>query len=220
MLRLSVTQIGSYMTYLAGRISLNQLVDGLTQIVEPTIKMKAGSVFHCKLQGLPYEDDIRLQIDDDDMALAISKVDTRSQLYEYKIRKTMQTTRGKVIVTGVADQIVGNVVHEFKTTYSPFNYDRYADSIQWMGYCHLFNVEQVVYQVWQLTEPDEDCPIEKIKPLKVKGYHEFSMYANRCTEQKFLDALNGLADLIHILDLQDAIQRKAMLREQRIAAII
>lgn len=213
MLRLSVTQIGSYLMYLSGRINLNQLVEGLTKPTVPSIKMKAGTIFHCKLQGLPYENDDRIQIDEDDMNEAIKRIDTRSSLFEYKIRKKIKTTRGDVIVTGVADQIVGNVVHEYKTTYSPFNYDRYAESVQWMGYCYLFNVERVVYQVWQLTEPDEDSPIDKVKPLKIKSYNEFTMYGNKCTERKFLDSLNGLVELIDILDLREAIQQKAIMRE-------
>ena len=213
MLRLSVTQVGSYLMYLSGRVSLKQLVEGLTKPTLPTIKMKSGTIFHCKLQGFPYESYERIQIDEDDMQEAIKRIDTRSSLFEYKIRKKLKMTRGDVIVTGVADQIVGNVVHEYKTTYSPFNYDRYAESIQWMGYCYLFNVEQVVYQVWQLTEPDDECTIDKVKPLKVKSYNEFTMYSNKCTEQKFLDSLNGLVEFIDILDLREAIQQKTMMRE-------
>lgn len=203
MMRISVSQISSYLTYLQGRISLEQLLQGFKEKTPPSIKMVAGTNFHCAIQGLPYEPDPRIIFLDEDIEEARSKVDSRSEVFEYKIRKKFNSTRGKIYITGVADQIVGNVVHEFKTTYSQFSYERYADSIQWMAYCVLFGVEEVRYQVWQLTEPNIDAPIEKVKPLAVKSYNEFSLYGNSCTENKFKEAANGLVDLIHLFGLQE-----------------
>lgn len=211
MLRLSVTQVGSYLQYLNGRIGLHQLVEGLTKPTTPTIKMQVGSIFHCHMQGMEHPDSDIVTFDETDLAIAKTRIDARSDIYEYKIRRTVTTSRGKILLTGVADQIVGNVIHEYKTTFSQFNYDKYADSIQWMGYCILFDIEKVVYQVWQLSDPDDSEQIDKRKPIRVKSYHEFAMFGNAMTEFKFRDALNGLVDLIHILDLQEAIKRKQLL---------
>lgn len=211
MLRLSVTQVGSYLQYINGRITLYQLIEGLTKPTIPTIKMKVGSIFHCHMQDTEHPDSDIVTFDETDLMTAKSRIDKRSDIYEYKIRRTVPTTRGNILLTGVADQIVGNVIHEYKTTFSPFNYDKYAESIQWMGYCILFDIEKVVYQVWQLTEPDETEDAAKRKPLRVKSYHEFAMFGNAMSEFKFRDALNGLVDLVHILDLQDAIKKKQSL---------
>jgi hypothetical protein len=203
MKRISVSQIGSYLAYLNGHISLDKFVDGIKHKTPPSIKMRAGTIFHCAIQDIPCEQDERIIFTDEDIQEAKLKVDYRSEIFEYKIRKKFPTEYGEIFVTGVADQIVGNVVHEFKTTYSAFSYERYAESIQWMAYCNLFGVEEVRYQVWQISEPDEDCALEKIKPLKVKSYNEFSLYANRCTDNKFLEAVHGFAQLINILRLDD-----------------
>lgn len=208
MKRISVSQIGSYLSYLNGIITLNQFVDGIKHRTPPSIKMRAGTQFHCAIQGIPCEQDERIIFLDEDIQEAKTKVDARSDIFEYKIRKRFNTPHGEIFVTGVADHIVGNVVHEFKTTYSNFNYERYADSIQWMAYCNLFGVEEVRYQVWQLSEPDDECPIEKIKPLKVKSYNEFSLYGNHCTDMKFMDALHGALDLIRMLDLDSYFEPK------------
>lgn len=208
MLRLSVTQVGSYVQYLNGRISLRQLVEGLTQITQPNIKMKVGSIFHCLLQDMDHPEKDIVTFNEQDIIDAKQKIDKRSNIYEYKIRKKIKTNRGEVLLTGVADQIVGNVVHEYKTTFSPFSYDRYADSVQWMGYCYLFDVDKVIYQVWQLTEPDETEDLEKRKEIQVKSYNEFSLFGSISFEHQFKSYLNGLVDLISMLDLEKAIENK------------
>lgn len=208
MKRISVSQIGSYLSYLNGVITLQQFIDGIKHRTPPSIKMRAGTQFHCAIQGIPCEQDERIIFLDEDIEEARSKIDWRSEIFEYKIRKKFNTALGEIFVTGVADQIVGNVVHEFKTTYSNFSYERYADSVQWMAYCNLFGVEEVRYQVWQLSEPNEDCPIEKIKPLKVKSYQEFSLYSSPCSDMMFKDALHGIVDLIKLTELEPYFEPK------------
>jgi len=202
-LRVSVSQISSYLSYVEGKISLEQFINSMLRRDKPNIKMIAGTIFHCSIQGLPYEEDSRIEFDTNDLEEARSKVDSRSSIFEYKIRKSYETPRGEVIVTGVADQIVGDTICEFKTTYSSFSYDRYADSVQWKAYCSLFGVEMVKYQVWQITEPEEEEKEER-KVLRVKSYNEFTMYSNSCSDFLFRDSLNGAVDLIYALDLVEA----------------
>lgn len=201
-LRISVSQIGSYLSYIEGKISLEQLENSLLRRDKLNIKMIAGTIFHCSIQNLPYEEDSRIEFDSNDLEEARNKIDSRSSIFEYKIRKTYETTRGDVIVTGVADQIVGDTICEFKTTYGAFSYDRYADSIQWKAYCSIFGVEMVKYQVWQITEPSEE-ESEKSKVLRVKSYNQFIMYGNSCSEYLFRDSLNGAVDLIYAMNLAD-----------------
>lgn len=206
LLRVSVSQISSYLTYLTEVISFEQLVKQLTTYEPPTIKMRAGTVFHCEIQGLsyePHEYDQYIEFSETTLQEAKEKVSNLSDIFEYKIRKVYETKRGPVVVTGVADQIVGDVIHEFKTTYSPFSYDKYADSIQWKAYCHIFGVEQVKYQVWQLSEPKlpEDIKRGSQKPLEIKSYNEFTMYRSKCSDQEFLNALEGVVDLIYMVGI-------------------
>jgi hypothetical protein len=199
---ISVTQVQSYLTYLSGRITMQQFVDNYLYRNPPNVKMKAGTNFHCEIQGLPYEPDSRVVFDDNDMEEARLKVNKASNIFEYKIRKIYQTPSGPVMLTGVADQLLGNMVCEFKTTYSSFSYDNYAESVQWKAYCDLFDVELVKYQVWQLTEPNEETPEGKeAKPLRVKSYNEFVMESNTCTHHMFLEALYGATGLLQKLGI-------------------
>jgi hypothetical protein len=200
-LRISVTQVQSYLTYLSGRISLGQFVDSYLYRNPRTIKMIAGTNFHCEIQGLLYEKDERIIFDSADIEEAKQKVDSNSDIFEYKIRKQFDTPSGKVMLTGVADQVVGNMVCEFKTTYSSFSYDSYADSIQWKAYCNLFDVELIKYQVWQLSEPDELWTADNAKPLKVKSYNEFVIESNACTQNTFLQALHEAVALVKKLGI-------------------
>jgi hypothetical protein len=218
MIRVSASLLGSYLFMLEERISFDQFSRNIMSSDPPSLKMRAGTMFHHLIQngqGMNIRDNAIDQIEKDkeiivfdleDIEQARQKVDKNSDIFEYKLRKLYSTSNGEVYVTGVADQIVGNVVHEFKTTYGAFSYDQYADSIQWKVYCSLFGVEEVKYQVWQLTEPTED--IEKIKPLKVKSYHEFSMFGNQCSEKMFLETLEGCVDLIYKSGLDKFLEMK------------
>lgn len=201
-LRISVSQISSYLSYVNGTISLEQLINSFLKRDRPSIKMIAGTIFHATVQGLPFEEDSRIVFNPEDIEEAKNKIDRRIEIFEYKIRKPYETPRGQVIVTGVADQILGDMVCEYKTTYSAFSYDRYSDSIQWKAYCSLFGVEQVKYQVWQLSEPSEEYR-ENAKPLEIKSYNEFIMYGNACSEFMFRDSLNGAVEFIYALGLAE-----------------
>lgn len=199
MLKISATQLETYRRYMLDKISLQQLIDSWTKQTEPSIKMKTGSIFHAKIQGMEYEEDAMINIDDNDIKHAMTKVDSRSKIFEYKLRTPINTAYGAVMFTGVADHIVGNVVHEFKTTFSAFNYDQYAESMQWRAYCYLFGVEKVKYHVWTLSEPKDNGDI-----IRVKDYNSMTMYANSCTQHEFLATLDKAIGLIHALKLQDA----------------
>lgn len=197
MLKISATQLESYRRYLLDKISLQQLVDSWTKRTEPSLKMIAGSIFHAKIQGMQHEEDERIQFDEQDIIDARTKVDNRSQIFEYKLRLPIDTKHGVVMFTGVADQIVGNVVHEFKTTYSSFSYDQYCESMQWRAYSYLFGVEKVQYQVWTLQEPKGAGEV-----IRVKDYNSMMMYTNSCTEYEFKSMLEKAVDLMYMLNLQ------------------
>lgn len=203
MIRVSASLLGNYLYMLEERTTFEQFSKDIIERSEPSLKMRAGTMFHHLVQNsqpIDFRQESLDQIEndkdlilfnEDDIENARQKIDRRSDIFEYKLRKIYDTVRGQVYVTGVADQIVGDVVHEFKTTYSSFSYDKYADSIQWKVYCSLFGVEEVKYQVWQITEPTEG------KEMRVKGYHEFSMFGSQCSEKMFLETLNGAVDLIY-----------------------
>lgn len=199
MLKLSATQLETYRRYLSDKVSLRQLIEWWTTKQEPSLKMVSGSIFHAKLQGMQHAEDSRINFDENDIIEARQKLDLSSEIFEYKLRVPIQTKHGKIMFTGVADQIVGNIVHEYKTTYSSFNYDQYAESMQWRAYCHIFGVEKIKYHVWTLSEPKGDGEI-----IKVKDYNSMTMYSNSSTQFEFLSMVEKAVDLIYMLNLQKA----------------
>jgi hypothetical protein len=70
----------------------------------------------------------------------------------------------------VADQLVGNVVHEFKTGDRFWGVDMYDRSIQWKIYCQVFEAPKVVYHHFQYNKSQPDKPA-------IFSYCTFSFFA-------------------------------------------
>jgi len=219
MIRISASLLGNYIAMLEDRISFETFARNIKDHDLPSIKMRAGTLFHHLIQIGEGEDPLKICVDsrsaeqiendlqilkfnEEDLQDARRKIDRRCEIFEYKIRCRYDYKGRAIYLTGVADQIVGNRVHEFKTTYSAFSYDNYADSIQWKLYCELFQVEEVRYQVWQISEPSED------KEMKVKAYHEFSMFGTDCSRKMLYETIHGACDLIYASDLGQYLQLK------------
>lgn len=57
----------------------------------------------------------------------------------------------EIIISFVADQLIGNIVHEFKTGERFWGVDLYDNSPQWKVYCLGFESPMVVYHHFQYT---------------------------------------------------------------------
>jgi hypothetical protein len=215
MIRISASLLSNYLAMIEDRISYDQFSKNIIDPDPPSLKMRAGTLFHHLIQngeGIDVRKENQDQIGQDidllkfneqDIIEARSKIDRRVEIFEYKIRKPYEYKNRMIYLTGVADQLLGNVVHEYKTTYGSFSYDNYADSIQWKLYCELFGVEEVRYQVWQISEPNEDG-----KEMKVKSYHEFSMFESECSRKMLFETIHSAVDLIYSKGLDQYLQLK------------
>lgn len=153
MIKISATQLESYRRFIDGKITADQFERSLLRLDPPNEMMARGSLFHEMMQAT---DPTGFESDFDTACIleARSKMDYRSTIFEYKVRKQYRTRYGDISVTGVADQLLGLDVIEIKTRYSPSSFDAYYDSLQWKVYCELFKAEWVVYKVFEFDSPE------------------------------------------------------------------
>lgn len=83
----------------------------------------------------------------DMMADALAVIDRRG-VFEAKGQKQY----GDCTVVAKADHMLGADVSEYKSTLSPFDPDKYAESCQWRFMAEIFEVPRVTYRVFCLSE--------------------------------------------------------------------
>lgn len=198
MLKISATQLESYRRLLDGALSPEQFERQLLRLDPPNEMMEKGSAFHEMLQTedpTPFEG----MFSSDCIAKARSKMDYRSKVFEYKVRRQYRTKYGDISVTGVADQLLGLDVVEIKTKYSPISYDAYADSMQWRVYCELFGAKFVTYKVFEFTDVEAD---------NFKNYQQFTFARPAFNDAKVFDMIHYLHEYIMIrgLDKEPVLQ--------------
>jgi hypothetical protein len=193
MIKISATQLESYRRLLDGALSPEQFERQLLRLGPPNEMMEKGSAFHEMLQTedpTPFEG----MFSNDCIAKARAKMDYRSKVFEYKVRRQYRTKYGDISVTGVADQLLGLDVVEIKTKYSPITYDAYADSMQWRVYCELFGAKFVTYKVFEFQDVEAD---------NFKNYQEFTFARPALNDAKVFDMIYYLHEYITIRGLQE-----------------
>lgn len=193
MIKISATQLESYRRLLDGALSPEQFERQLLRLDPPNAMMEKGSAFHEMLQTedpTPFEG----MFSSDCIAKARAKMDYRSKVFEYKVRRQYRTKYGDISVTGVADQLLGLDVVEIKTKYSPITYDAYADSMQWRVYCELFAAKFVTYKVFEFQDVEAD---------NFKNYQEFTFARPAFNDAKVFDMIHYLHEYITIRGLQE-----------------
>lgn len=75
--------------------------------------------------------------------------------HEIRLNKTYRTRHGDVIISGCADIIHGNVIHDIKTKYSAPVQQEYLDSCQWRYYLDIFEAERFVFDLFQFKKYDK-----------------------------------------------------------------
>lgn len=197
MLKISATQLEAHRRYLDGKISLDQLHSQLLRLEPPNELMALGTRFHELLQA----DTITPKscapnFEYNQMLEARSQIDYRCKAFEVKLRSTIDTYDGTpVVITGVADQLFPNKVVEYKTRYSPFQYEGYADSMQWRLYCLLFEVPAVNYKVWEMKRHEET------NFCTVKTYNDFTLYEYPNLKRDVRAAVTELVNLVRVLGI-------------------
>lgn len=193
MIKISATQLESYRRLLDGTLSPDQFERQLLRLEPPNLMMEKGTAFHEMLQT---EDpkDFEGMFSSDCIAKARSKMDYRSKVFEYKVRRVYRTKFGDISVTGMADQLLGLDVVEIKTKYSPISYDAYADSMQWRVYCELFGAKFVTYKVFEFADVEAD---------DFKNYQQFTFIRPAYNDAKVFDMIHYLHEYIMIRGLQE-----------------
>lgn len=102
---------------------------------------------------------------DDVMGPALDAVGPRG-VFEAKAT----TTYGPHTVVAKADHVVGAELHEFKTTTSSFDIDKYLDAYQWRFLDEIFQPSRITYTVFCLFESAQNGVIE------LRGIERFTVY--------------------------------------------
>lgn len=197
MIKISATQLEAHRRYMDGVISLDTLRTQLLKLEPPGPLMALGTKFHELLQAdtiTPKACEPNFEYNQ--VLDARGKIDYRCKAFEVKLRSKMETFDNiPVIITGVADQLLPGIVVEYKTRYSPFQYESYADSMQWRLYCQLFDVPAVNYKVWEMKR------IEETNFCTVKSYNDFMLYEYPAMRSEIREAVTELVRLLFRLGI-------------------
>lgn len=197
MLKISATQLEAHRRYSDGKITLEQLRSQLLRLEPPNELMALGTKFHELLQA----DTVTPRLCEPTFEYgqileAREQIDYRCKAFEVKLRSTIDTHYGEpIVITGVADQLFPNKVVEYKTRYSPFQYEGYAESMQWRLYCLLFEVPAVNYKVWEMKRHEET------NFCTVKSYNDFTLYEYPNLKRDVTTAVTELVELLRIMKI-------------------
>lgn len=198
MIKISATQLESYRRLLDGKLSPEQFERQLLRLDPPNTIMEKGIAFHEMMQS---EEPMLFEgmFSSDCIAKARAKMDYRSKVFEYKVRRVYRTQFGDISVTGMADQLIGLDVVEIKTKYSSISYDYYADSMQWRVYCELFGAKFVTYKVFEFANTEAD---------DFKNYQQFTFARPAYNDAKVFDYVHYLHEYIMMrgLDKEPVLQ--------------
>lgn len=202
MIKLSATQIDAYLKYLNDAISEEMLIGTLLRTGESNLKMELGIEFHSLLENHSKHSNI---FDMQQINQVRSKFN--KGVNEIKTRIVYPAKQSNVVITGMADNITGTIVNEYKTTWGTFNIDKYIESIQWQLYCRMFGAHAVNYAVFEFYLSSTIKTFDDIhEPLKFKELHEFKLYSDMVDDKHIDNAINGLTDYVYFKNLQQHMQ--------------
>ncbi|MFP4527698.1 MAG: hypothetical protein ACLFQX_04045 [Candidatus Kapaibacterium sp.] len=183
MLRISVTTLESFRRFLQEEwLSEQKLISQIKREEPPSIHMAIGTAFHDILEH-PHE---RVKYDDKkdihyfESGGIVFPFETITKAYDqisYRYPFEVKTTKDYIVdgeavrVVAMADQLIGNIACEHKTTYGNFDCARYAESYQWRYYCDLFSSDIVIYKVFEFPRLNQSK-----MDLRLKDMHIFSMW--------------------------------------------
>lgn len=173
LLKLSATQIDNILYHLKNDSSIEEIEQSLTK--KDNELMQRGRFFH----ELVAMDEYELKVYDHmgyytngtfsypkDLIAEMQRRINPEAIPEVKFRKDYKG----VILTGMADYLIGMDIDELKTTWSGFSYDKYYQSFQWKMYLDLFEADSVRYIVAELRHDESTARLVDI--------HEFTFTRN------------------------------------------
>ncbi len=195
-LRVSVTDIDSYLYWKSSEQSIEELMSRLRKEGPETEAMRAGTAFHKALELAEEGELLFLEADGYRFFLPLAE-DLDIQLptiRELKVEREFQVDSNLIVtLVGKVDALYGDIVYDHKTT-GKLDLDRFMDSYQWRMYLRQLNANTFQYNIFETSEIDERC-------YNIVGYHEFKQYRYPDLDQdcrlmlaEFLDFL-GVARL-------------------------
>jgi hypothetical protein len=184
MIKVSASNLDQYLKYESGVISDEMLIESLTSRSEPSLKMQIGTEFHESIENVNKPCTI-FQPKQLEMVRGLFSAELNGGIgvHELKARGVISTDLGKIVITGMADLLIGNKVVEFKTTFGSFSIDRYFESLQWQVYATVFGVDVVEYVVFEF--PNVSTKYKTIQdieasgvPLEFTAMHRFPMHSS------------------------------------------
>lgn len=155
-LRISVTDLDQLAYYRqSDTMTLDELLDRLLRRTPPSPAMRAGSAFHSVLERAQAGDVLDdLEQDGFRFRFACEADLALPPVRELKAVRPMYVDGHEVALVGKVDAISAGRVWDHKLT-GRCDMDRYADSIQWRAYLHMFSCQRFTYNVFtHRTEGD------------------------------------------------------------------
>lgn len=209
-LKVSVTTLESYRRYLMitdetepGYQSYESFVNDLAKRTLPNIKMQVGTAYHKIIE----DPSVCLTSDEHGNACYEAEgiqflPDLIEPIYKYRSQYPKLIHEAKfykeyllpepVLVSGKADGLFGNEIHEHKTTTNG-DYDKYCHSMQWRYYFDLLpGAQKVIYNVFEFNNYGENP--ENINRV---NYFSYEMFRYNNLEKDCISLLKDFVNFIH-----------------------
>lgn len=193
MKRLSVTLLDSFRLYReADWFTTEMMLERILGEYQPSREMDIGTAFHACIENHTSEWRVNAELyrfHPDDM-VEFERHLPQGMLPEIKLA-TVYDSIEPVQVSGIVDGIHGNWICDHKTSFKPFQVEKYQDSYQWRFYLDMFGCDVFQYNFAQLKEQDGVIGIVTSHFLPLSRYPEM---------QKDLECL--IADFLSFADAQ------------------
>lgn len=184
-MNITPSMLESYRLYEAEEwMTADKLRQSLFGRVSATKEMETGTLIHSYLEG---EKTDKLT----DHAREVIRNDIGLYKGVPEVGGSFAFSNG-IVVSGRADRLYGNEVHEFKTTARPINIDRYMESYQWRAYLLMFKgFKRVRYFIMKWKEEKGTSLIDIVETLS------FALYPYHGMEKDVLSLTNRLISFIN-----------------------
>lgn len=187
MIRLSVTDLDSYLYWRDSEMELDEFLMRLRGQEEPTEAMLASRAFHKALETATDGELFAAKFGDFKFVFAIDEDIALPQIRELKGEKLFQTPSGPVTLVGKVDGLQGLTVNDYKLT-ERFEAERYADSYQWRSYLTMFGATKFVYDIFVgRYDPDR---------VYIYDYHRLVFFAYPGMAEHVQREVCGLAEIV------------------------
>ncbi len=195
-MRISATQLESFRLYMEPEqdwMSEDDILATIRGQFVPNHKVNLGLAYgrvlerpDCYRRNGGYALDVNgewFEFGDDVIEPAIALIDYETSVFEAKVVKSY----GPHDVASKADCLRGAELHEFKTTLSSFDFDKYADSYQWRYMVDAFQPVRVTYHVFLLNEGSNGV-------IELRGIESFHLYPYAELHRDCSDMVRAFAD--------------------------